>query len=89
MKIIGVGFDSPEDTQAWAQAEGYTYEIWTDDNKTLALYYGAIAEASAARPARVSFLLDAEGQLLLEYVQDVDWGTHPVEVLEDCQQLLR
>lgn len=89
MKIVGVGFDPPEETQAWAQNEGYTYEIWTDSQKTLALYYGAVDGESAKYPSRVSFLLDAQGQLLLEYVEDVDFGTHPAEVLEDCQQLLR
>lgn len=32
-------------------------------------------------------LLDANGDLLLEYRRDVDFGTHPAQVLEDCQLL--
>ena len=86
---MGVGFDGPEETQPWAEEEGYTYDIWTDNGKVLALYYGAISKESQSNPSRVSFLLDAEGKLLLEYVEDVDFGTHPAEVLEDCQELFR
>ncbi len=85
MQIVGVGFDDPSDMAAWAAEEGFQYEVWTDDDHDLAVYYGAVSSSAASTPSRVTMLLDAEGTLLLEYTEDVDFGTHPGEVLEDCQ----
>jgi peroxiredoxin len=87
VQIVAVGFDSPEDNQAWAQDEGYLYEIWTDDERTLATTYGAVSSPTQSFPSRVTMLLDADGGLLLEYVEDIAVGTHPAEVLSDCQAL--
>ena len=28
--IVGVGLDEPADNLAWAEDEGFTYELWTD-----------------------------------------------------------
>lgn len=87
MQIVGVGFDPPEATQAWAESEGYEYEIWTDDDdRTLAVYYAAAADSSAALPARVTRILDEDGTLVLEYAV-TDIGLHPSDVLADCQAL--
>jgi len=86
VQIVGVSFDPPEDNQDFAEAEGFTYELWTDDDKTLALYYGAISKESTSAAGRVTRILDAEGVLVLEY-NDVDFGTSPQEVLEDCEIL--
>jgi len=82
-----VGFGEPSATQAWAAAEEYLFEIWTDDDRTLALTYGAIDSVDQSWPARVSFVLDGNGDLLLEYRDSVSVGTHPAEVLSDCQAL--
>jgi len=71
---------------AWADAEGFQYEVWTDDNKDLALYYGA-ARAGQSFADRVTMLLGSDGSLLLEYTEDIAFGTHPNQVLEDCQIL--
>jgi len=86
VQIVGVGFDSPEDNSAWAQDEGFSFELWTDSDKTLALYYGAVESASATLPSRVTRVLDAEGVLVLEY-QVSDIGIHPQDVLDDCRIL--
>lgn len=72
--------------QGWAEEEGFAFELWTDEDKTLALTYGAIASRTAAWPGRVTRILDAEGVLLVEY-DEVAVGTHPAQVLEDCQTL--
>lgn len=86
MEIVAVGFDEPATNQAWAEDQGYQFEIWTDQDKTLAVYYGAAASTSAAVPSRVTKILDEAGTLILEY-QVSDIGTHPAQVLEDCQLL--
>jgi hypothetical protein len=32
-------------------------------------------------------LLDANGELLLSYTEDIVVGTHPGQVLEDCEKI--
>ena len=85
---MAAGFSTPTQTEAWAEAEGFQYEVWTDDDKTLALTYGAAATPSQNHAYRMTFLLDADGNLLLTYGNvNSDLGEHPAHVLSDCQQL--
>ena len=51
------------------------------------MYYGAVESRSSMFPSRITKLLDAEGRLILEYVDDVSVSGHPMEVLEDCQKI--
>lgn len=83
---MGVSFDTPAENQAWAEREGFAFELWSDDNKDLALAYGAVTSRVSAFPARLTRILDAEGVLLVEY-DEVAVGTHPAQVLEDCELL--
>ncbi len=72
----------------WVEEESFQYDVWTDTSeRTLAQHYGAVDSSLALFPARVTMLLDRNGDLLLEYVDDVRVGTHPDQVLEDCQAL--
>ena len=88
MAIVGVSFDDYETNQAWAEEEEYLFELWTDDDeRTLAVTYGAAANTSAPYAARITVILDAESNLVLEYLTDISVGAHPNEVLEDCQAL--
>jgi peroxiredoxin len=82
-----VSFDSPEDNQAFADAEGFGYDLWTDETRALALHYGAAASASQGYASRVTVLLDDNGDLLLTYNPGGDLSTHPIDVLDDCQIL--
>ena len=83
VRIVGVSFDAPAVNQAWAEEEGFAFELWTDGvEHPLAVHYGA-ARATSAVPQRKTVLLDAEGDLLLQY-QVTAIGTHPGQVLEDC-----
>lgn len=86
MKIVGISFDAPEKNQAWAAKEGYTFDLWTDADRTLALTYGAAATADQAFASRVTKVLDDKGTLILEY-PTVKVGTHPGQVLADCEKL--
>lgn len=83
---MGVSFDSPRRNAAWAEDEGYQFELWTDDDRALALTYGAAESRSDAFAQRITVILDSEGNQLLEY-EVSSLGTHPAQVLEDCQAL--
>lgn len=72
---------------AWVEAEGFQYEVWTDDDVTLGQHYGAAKSVSTEYLNRITMLIGADGELLLEYTEDINLGTHPSEVLEDCEIL--
>ena len=65
----------------------YLYEVWTDEDRELAMHYGAASSSSAFIPDRITVLLDANGDLLLEYLDGTSAGSHPQEVLDDCELL--
>jgi peroxiredoxin len=84
VEIVGVSYDSPNRNQDWAAEEGFQYELWSDDDAhTLSEYYDSAGGFAAQRK---TFILDESGTLVLQY--DVSLvGTHPQQVLEDCQIL--
>ena len=81
-----MSFDAPQKNQAWAEDEGFAFELWTDADRTLALTYDAATRADQAFAERVTKVLDADGDLVLEY-EKVKVGTHPGQVLADCEKL--
>jgi peroxiredoxin len=83
VRIVGVSFDSPSKNQSWAEGEGFTFELWTDSDRTLALYYGAASSEDQLYAERLTKILDAEGTLVLEY-SVTSIPSHPANVLEDC-----
>jgi peroxiredoxin len=85
--IVGVSFDPPAENHAWSVDEGFGFELWTDDRRELALYYGAADAPTDGAPDRITVVLDATGTLALEYRAGIDVGTHPRDVLGDCEVL--
>jgi peroxiredoxin len=81
-----VSFAEPEVNVAWVEEQAFPYEVWTDVDRTLSLHYGAAEAKDDIAPKRVTKVLDAEGVLVLEYLE-VDVGAHPKEVLDDCTLL--
>lgn len=82
-----MGLDTPEENLAWAEEEGFPYELWTDEDKTLGTTYGALTGERDSSVDRVTMVLDADGVLVLQYLDDIVVGAHPGEVLEDCRAL--
>jgi peroxiredoxin Q/BCP len=87
VNIVGASFNSVEKNHAWAEQQAYPFELWSDSDKTLALHFRATRTRLSPLPGRVTVLLDREGRVLLEYLEGVDVGTHPGDVLEDCRKL--
>ena len=71
-----MSFDEPEVNEEWAEDEGFSFELWTDDDRTLALTYGAARSADQATASRKTMILDATGTLVLEY-ESVGVGAGP------------
>ena len=83
VSIFGGGFNGPAATAPWVEAQEYEFDIWTDDDRTLAEHYGA-ASPGALFPSRRTVLLDADGMLLATYDPGFSIAGHPQAVLDDC-----
>ena len=72
---------------SFAEQQDFPFELWSDDDKTLAIYYGA-ASASSSMAGRVSVILDSQGRLVnrLEAVAHV--GSAALDN-EECSILVK
>ena len=86
MGIVGVSFNKPDKNAGWATTEGFQFPLWSDEDKALALHYGAANSKLSMVPSRITVVLDAQGTVVLRY-DDVSVGTHPGDVLDDCKAL--
>ncbi len=85
--MIGVGVGEPDWTLEWTLADGLPYELWSDLDRVLAVHYGAADSPETAEPLRIAFILDAEGQVVLEYREFLEVGPDPGDVLRDLTLL--
>ena len=86
MNVVGVSFDSPSANEKFAEKESFTFDLWSDTDRTLAMYYGAASSADQYFADRYTYILDENGTLVLQY-EDGGNGAPPADVLEDCQTL--
>lgn len=87
MQIVGVSFDAFATNAAWREEEGMQFELWSDDDvHTLAAAYGA-GNADSFAAARITKVINENGDLILEYVNAIDVGAHPALVLQDARTI--
>ncbi len=82
-----MGAGDPEWTLEWTLNDGLQYELWSDLERTIAVHYGAAESAETVDPLRIAFILDAEGQVVLEYREFLELGADPGDVLHDLELL--
>ncbi len=90
MQVIGVSFDKPSKNAAFIAAESFTFPLWSDTKRELALAYGAAKSASQFFADRVTVVLDEQGRWRLFYSSAVigfDMYNHPLVVLKDLETL--
>ncbi len=87
VRIVGVSFTDVQTNAEWVAEQGFQYEIWHDDSKRLALYYGAAEAPSDTYPKRRTRVLNSDGKVVLEYNDSIIVGAHPDEVLADAKLL--
>lgn len=86
MQIVGIGYSTPEQNLAWAEAQGYEFEAWSDADKVLATYYQAVVEWDPA-PLRHAYILGLDGAALVKHEGAVSLGADQAAVLADCRAL--
>jgi len=80
-----VSYDTTETNRSWAEKNQLPFRLLSDRDKELARAVGA-ARALIPVPKRISYLVDADGLVLVAY-PDVKPGEHAAEVLADLERL--
>ena len=80
--ILGASFDSAQENKAFKDKYDFPYDLLCDVDKSVAVAYGAAADASASSPARISYLIDPNGKIAKVY-GNVSPAEHPDKVLGD------
>jgi len=62
-----VSFDNIDTNASFCDGNAFTYELWSDLEKELALYYGIVDSAFSLFASRKTVVLSPEGQWLLIY----------------------
>lgn len=91
MQVIGCSFDTPAKNAKFKQVETFTFELWSDVQRELALYYGAAKSKSQLFASRITVILDPQGTWKYWYPTAAigfDMYNHPGTVLADMQALL-
>ena len=89
VQVIGASFDKPTKNAAFIAAESFTFPLWSDTKRELALYYGAAKTASQFFADRVTVVLDDQGRWRLFYSSAAigfDMYGHPKVVLQDLRR---
>ena len=84
--VLGVSFDEPKDNAEFVSTHKFPFRLLSDTKKELAVAVGAADTPSRLWARRVSYLVGADGKVLVAY-RDVDPATHAQQVLADLQRL--
>lgn len=82
--VLGVSKDDAASHEAFAKEHGLPFGLIADEDGAWAKAFGV--SSTAGFHARVSYLIAADGKVLARY-DEVDPGTHAVEVLDDYARL--
>ena len=87
--MLGASFDTPAETLAFATAQGFTYSLLSDVDRSVGGAYDAVrrpGEQYEQFPRRVAYLIDPAGIVRASYdVSDV--GGFADHVLADLERL--
>ena len=87
VQIIGVSFDKPAENKLFQTNNNYEYALWSDLDREVALYYGAVESVSAFFPSRISVVVAPDGEWVLTYPSEKP-SQHPQDVLNDMTAVI-
>ena len=73
--ILGVSLDNETDNKAFAEKFNFPYPLLCDVNHEIALAYKAVKGPQDEYASRISYVIDANGNIL-EAISQVDTKTH-------------
>lgn len=82
IQILGASFDTVAEQAAFVKKYDLSFPLLADPSRTLGLAYGAADDAKAQYPARITYLIGADGKIERAY-DKVDAKSHPFTLLEE------
>jgi thioredoxin-dependent peroxiredoxin len=86
--VFGASFDTTEDNKAFRDAQGFTYPLLSDVDRSVGAAYQVVREPDhkfANFPERHSYLIDPKGVIVASYdVADV--AEHAADVLRTLRE---
>ena len=77
-----MSFDPIEANRKFAEKYQFNFPLGSDVDKKIGIAYGAAENASAQAPARISYLIGADGKIEKAYGK-VKASEHPQKALEE------
>ena len=87
--ILGASFDTVEENRAFAEAQGFQYQLLSDVTREVGEAYGVKKgpdEQWADFPKRLTFLIDPDG-IVRKVYEVADVASHPQQVLDDVRAM--
>ncbi len=87
--VLGASFDTPEENQAFARAQGFGFPLLADVDQQVGAAYQVLREGEerfAGFPQRISYLIDPQGLIRRAY-RVADVSGHAADVLADLATL--
>lgn len=84
--MLGISFDTPEENRAFKEKFDFPYDLLCDTERKVGLAYGATESTEGGYPARISYLIDPDGNIAKVYEKVVP-AEHPAQVLADLAAL--
>lgn len=81
-QILGASFDTVAENAAFVKKYDLNFPLLCDPTRTLGLAYGACEDAKAQYPARITYVIGADGKIERAF-DKVDAKTHPFTLLEE------
>ena len=76
-QILGVSFDTVEENKAFAEKYAIDFPLLCDTTRAMGIAYGACARADAEYPERITYVIDADGNVeYAEKVTDIEAHIH-------------
>lgn len=90
MQVLGVSFDAPVNNAAFKKNESFDFDLLTDEDRELALAYGAASSSNQFFADRTTVIVDDMGQWVLVYPSGTLGALyqHPQIVLDDLAILV-
>jgi len=79
---LGISCDTPAENLAFRDKFDFPYDLLSDEDVSVSMTWGAADGPDTKYPARISYLIDADGKIAKAY-ETVVPAEHPDQVLKD------
>jgi len=62
-QVVGVSLDSVDENQAFRKAQGYSFTLLSDVDRSMSLSFGAVQDVSASYARRLTFVISPDGMI--------------------------